>query len=327
MIFITGCNGLAGSFLARELVSKGETIRALKRPDSDMSLLGTCAQKIEWVEGDICDVTILDEALKGVNQVIHTAAIVSYLPQDREKMYKVNVEGTANVVNAAIRNSVQKFCQLSSVSAFGKNAKENIVSETVKLTNAEFSSFYGYTKFLAELEIFRGIEEGLDAFMVNPSVIIGPGDWNKSSTKLFRYVREEKPFYTKGKMNYIDVRDVTSIIIQLMTQTNITGEKFILNAGSISYKDFFELIAKSLNKRPPRYQANAFLSEIAWRFSAIKSTITGKPPLISKETARLSGNSHLYDNAKIKNRLNYSFRDIKDSINWTCHQLLEKKEK
>ncbi|MFN6943724.1 MAG: NAD-dependent epimerase/dehydratase family protein [Cytophagaceae bacterium] len=320
MFFITGCNGLVGSYIARDLLQKGEKVRALKRKDCDLSLLRDIQEQIDWIEGDISDVSLLDEALKGIDYVIHSAAVISFAPKDKELMFRINVEGTANIVNASLKNSIKNFCHVSSVAALGEKKDSKNIDETSEFILANASN-YGYSKYLSELEVYRGIEEGLNAFIVNPSIILGPGNWEKSSSRLFKYVWEENLFFTEGKMNFIDIRDVTSIIIQLMNLTDIKGERFILNAGSVSYKDFFNTVAYHLDVRPPKYKINTFIAEVAWRLEAIKSKITGSSPLITKETARNSRKEVLFNNLKIRETLGVGFRTIEDTINWSCQEL------
>lgn len=213
MIFVTGANGLVGSFIVRQLLDKGESVRALKRETSDLSLIQAFEKQIEWIEGDLLDYDILNEALKDVDYVIHTAAIVSFDPNDFQDLYITNVEGTANLVNACLANSIKKICHLSSIAAIGKNNKEAKISELTKWENSEQNSHYAKSKYLAELEVWRGIEEGLNAVIVNPTIILGPGDWEKSSAKLFKQVWKHSSFYPNGFFHYVDVRDVSTICI------------------------------------------------------------------------------------------------------------------
>jgi dihydroflavonol-4-reductase len=326
MFFLTGCTGLVGSFLAIELLKRNFKVRALRRSDSDLSLISPYADSIEWIEGDLNDITGLEKALEGVETVIHTAAIVSYSSKKKTLMYQVNVEGTANVVNASLKAGVKKFCHISSVAALSKKDTKNAVNETSDADAPEFTSTYGLTKYLAELEVFRGIEEGLDAFIVNPSIILGPGDWEKSSTKLFKYVWDENKFYTPGFLNYIDIRDVVNISLTLLEKEKITGNRYILNAGTLPYNVFFNLIGEHFDKKTPYIETKRWMAEMAWMIESIKSLFTGKDPLITKETVRLTRRNSTYSNEKIRNLLGYNFTDAKESIRWVCAEL-EKKYK
>jgi dihydroflavonol-4-reductase len=320
MIFITGCNGLVGSFVARKLLSEGHAILALRRKNSDCSLLYDIQDQIEWIEGDVLDIGILNEAIKRCDTVIHTAAVISFSPKKRKEMYKINVEGTANIVNAALAGQVRHFCYISSIAALGRKKDTPVVSETALWEDSDRNTHYAKSKYLAELEVWRGIEEGLPAFIVNPSVILGPGDWERGSTKLFKYIYNENKFYTNGNINYVDVYDVAEIIVRLLGK-NVAGERFILNAGTMTYKELFERIAKAFGKKAPTIEVGTLLAEVAWRIEHLRTLFHSNEPIITKETARMSGYSYTYENAKIKQLLGYEFAPVKQSIERICQEL------
>lgn len=322
MIFITGCNGLVGSFVARKLIKEGYQVRALKRHNSDLTLVQDIAGQIEWVEGDILDLASLAKAIPGNTTVIHSAAIVSFNPADRAHMHKINVEGTANVVNVCLANGVNKLCHVSSVAALGRKKNDHLISEDAKWEYSAYNSYYAQTKYLAELEVWRGMAEGLSGFIINPSIILGPGNWDQGSTKLFKYVWDGHAFYTGGSVNYVDVRDVAQIIFQLI-RSEITLERFILNGGSIKIKALFEQIAARFGKKPPYVEVNSLLASVAWRLEHMRSLITGKEPLITRETAQAAQKDYIYMNEKVKQTLHYSFHPIDDTIAWTCNELIK----
>lgn len=320
MILITGCNGLVGSFIARKFLQEGCHIRALKRAKSDLSLVADVESDIEWVEGDILDLAQLTKAMQGVDTVIHAAAIVSFTPADRHQMLKVNVEGTSNVVNISLAAGIKKFCFVSSVAAIGRKKNVMLADENTQWEESPYNSYYAKSKYLAELEVWRGIAEGLPAVIVNPSVVLGPGNWHKSSTKLFKYIWDEKPFYTAGSMNYVDVRDVADIIFKLI-YSEITAERFILNAGSIKIEHMFGTIAAAFQKKKPLILIPPFMAQIAWRLEYIRSLLSGSSPLITRETALIAQRDYLYNNQKIKQTLQYTFRNLDETITWTCIEL------
>ncbi len=320
MIFITGCNGLVGSFIARELISQGHKIIALKRSSSDLSLLKDIESSIQWLEGDISDTEILNKAMEQADTVIHAAAIISYSARHRENMYKVNVEGTANVVNAALKNKIKKFGYISSIAALGRKKGESVIDENALWEDSDMNTHYAKSKYLAELEVWRAIEEGLPAFIVNPSVVLGPGNWNNGSTKIFKYVFNENKFFTKGHLSYVDVKDVASVVVKLLKE-NCVGERFILNAGRISYQELFTTIACYFEVKPPAMEVGKILSEIAWRVERIRSVFGDSEPILTKETVRLSGLSFEYQNEKIKKLLNYEFTSLETTVSETCREL------
>ncbi len=320
MIFITGCNGLVGSFIARKLVAENKKVMALKRKNSDLSLIHDIKDKIEWIEGDVLDISLMDEATQKADSVIHTAAIVSFSPGTRDLMYKINVEGTRNLVNASLKNNIKRFCFISSIAAIGRKKDETNVNEECVWEDSENNTHYAKSKYLSELEVWRGSEEGLPAFIVNPSVVLGPGNWENGSTKLFKYVWDQNLFYRKGELNFVDARDLADIVYKLLI-SDVSEERFILNSAKISYQELFQKIAGSFHKKAPSIEANSFMTALAWRVEYIKSLLTGKDPILTRETAQLSGLSYTYENAKIRQSLGYTFRTIDDTIQWTCKEL------
>lgn len=319
-ILITGTTGLVGSFVAKRFLEAGYQVIGLKRNSSDLSLVEDFMSEITWKEGDILDVMFLDEVMKEVDIVVHTAAIVSFAPKDRSKMFKTNIEGTANIVNSCLTNGVQKICFVSSVAALGRKIPvdaeaDSVISIDEKATWEEspFNSNYAKSKYLAEMEIWRGFSEGLASVIVNPSLILGEADWTKSSTQLFKYANEEHLYYPKGTLNYVDIKDVAESIFRL-TLSDISGERYILNGGYVSYKDFFEKVATLLNKKPPRKLISKFLTAIIWRVEALKSYLTGNKPLITKETVLSSSHHFYYPNKKVEKTLELKFKDFDETI-------------
>lgn len=329
-ILITGITGLVGSFTARQFLKSGFTVSGLKRVNSDLSLIQDIENQIVWYEGDILDIFALEKAIENVNYVIHAAAIVSFAPKDRNKMFKTNVEGTINVVNLCLEKNIKKLCFVSSVAALGrkipyKNTSNHIIKIDEKATweDNELNSNYAKTKYLAEMEVWRGQSEGLNSVVVNPSVILGEADWNKSSTQLLKYVYDEHKFYPEGNLNYVDVQDVAECIYRLTT-SDISDERFILSAGETTYRDFFEKVALRFNKKAPYILVGKPLTSVIWRLEAIRTFFTGNAPLITKETALSSSQSFEYQNDKIKKVIDFSFRNLENSLDRICKNLLEK---
>lgn len=320
-ILITGANGLLGSATAKKFVEAGGfEVLALCRAGSDLTALKDIASKITIIEGDILDIASLENALDNVDYVVHSAAVVSYAPKDKNRMFKTNIEGTANVVNVCLMKGVKKLCHISSIAALGKpnvplklSAIDTYIDEDQKWEDSPINSNYAKTKYLSELEVWRGKAEGLPIVIVNPSVILGESDWTKSSTQLFKYAYDEHRFYSDGNMNYVDVKDVIEAIYQLTT-SDIEGERFILNGGTVSYKEFFQKVALLFNKKPPMKKVSPILTEIIWRVEAVRSFFTGKAPLITKETAKNSLMKFVYKNEKIREAINFKFTGFDETI-------------
>ncbi len=329
-ILITGITGLVGSFTARHFLKSGFQVTGLKRENSDLSLIEDIENQIVWYEGDILDILALEKAIENVNYVVHAAAIVSFAPKDRNRMFKTNVEGTINVVNLCLEKNIKKLCFVSSVAALGRKiSSENKAIHVIKINEKatweenEMNSNYAKTKYLAEMEVWRGQSEGLNSVIINPSLILGEADWNKSSTQLLKYVYDEHKFYPEGNLNYVDVLDVAECIYKLAT-SDISDERFILSAGEITYKDFFDKVALRFNKKSPPTLLGKSFTGFVWRLESIRSFFTGNAPLITKETALSSGHSFEYSNDKIKKSLNFSFKDLDESLDRICNNLLEK---
>lgn len=317
MVFVTGSSGLIGSFLVPELLRQGHQVKALYRGQIP-AIAG--ANKVTWLEGDILDPTLLRQALQGVQHVFHCAGLVSYAPQDEELLKQVNIEGTANIVDACLEAGEIKLCHVSSIAAIGRPKNTNSLDEKAKWDPADDLSAYASSKYFAELEVWRGVAEGLKAVIVNPSVVLGPADWNRSSTQLFRYVYRERPFYTGGEANFVDVRDVVEAMLQL-TFSDISGERFILNAEQKSFKVFFEEVARCFGKKAPATKVPPLLAEVVWRLEHARSWLTGKRPLITKDTARTARKTHFFSNRKIEQAIGFRFRPLTESVEWVCREL------
>lgn len=282
------------------------------------------AEQVQWVEGDILDPVFLRKALQDAQYMFHCAGLVSYAPQDKELLKQVNIEGAANVVNACLEHGTIKLCHVSSIAAVGRPKGAKTLTENSKWDAAAEHSAYASSKYLGELEVWRGIAEGLNAVIVNPSVVLGPSDWTRSSTQLFKYVYNERTFYTQGSANFVDVRDLTEAMMRL-TFADISGERFILNSEQVSYKEFFRDVAVCFGKKAPSVKVPPALAEVVWRLEHARTWFTGGRPLITKDTARVSGKSHFFSNEKVRKATGVTFRPVAESIAWVCEELKEQK--
>jgi dihydroflavonol-4-reductase len=321
MIAVTGANGLLGSFLVRKLHATNTPFVALKRTYSDTSQLRDL-KGIEWREADILDPHTLEDAFAGVTGVIHNAGMVSFNPRDKKKLLQVNVEGTKNIVDICLDRGIERLLHISSVSALGRQKDQVTIDESNQWQESSYNTLYAESKYKAELEVFRGQEEGLRTVMVNPSVILGPGDWTRSSSKLFKYVWDEQPFYADGSLNVVDVRDVAEIVYRLY-RAPISGERFILNAGTFTIKEFMDKTAALLQKRAPRFKVSRKMLEIVAHAEAFRSLLTGSEPLITKETARVADTTFRYENQKVTQTLKYHFQPIETTLRW-CTEFYRK---
>ncbi len=317
-VFVTGATGLLGSHLVKKLTAQHKNIKALYRNEVPFT-----DSNIEWIKGDLFDIVLLEETLHDVDEVYHCAGKVSFNPKEKKQVFKTNIEGTANIVNACLEAGVKKLLHVSSVSALGRIRENTIVNETMQWSEETSNSAYGESKYLAEMEVWRGIAEGLNAVIVNPTIILGAGDWNKGSSEIFRTIYKEFPYYAEGVTGFVDVKDVVEAMITLMN-SNISAERFIISAENISYKELFELIASTFHKKPPYKKITPFMASTIWRLEAVKSLFTGKAPFITKETAHTALAKVYFDNGKLLKTLpGFKYTPMRDAIERICSELLQ----
>ena len=297
MILITGASGFLGQHLTRFLAAKGLPVRALylnTPPSQEMKDLSV----VEWVKCDLLDIFAVEEAMVGIEEVYHCAAMVSFDPKDRAEMLHFNKEAAANIVNQAVLQGIRKMVHVSSVAAIGRSGEsQKEITEEEEWGESKYNSAYGLSKYMAETEVWRGIGEGLNAAIVNPGIILGAGDWDSGSANLIKVVAKGFPFYTTGVNSWVDVQDVVGAMYLLMG-CEITAERYILSAGSFTYKEVFGLMANGLKIKPPSIHANKLMTGVAWRYASVKSKFNGKKPLITKETAETARGTSIYNNTK-----------------------------
>lgn len=313
-ILVTGGAGLLGNELIHQLLQQGHSIRATfnKTP------ILIQHPQLEIIQCDLLDVIDVDDALKEVTQVYHCAGFVNFSKKNKHLLYKINTEATANLINASLEKKVSKFVYVSSIAAIGRNDTDELITEQRKWTSHKSNSVYAQTKHLAEMEVWRGIAEGLNAVIVNPSIILGPGNWNEGSTAIFKKVYEGLKWYSEGINGFVDVRDVANAMIQLM-QSDITAERFIVSGSNQYYKDVVFKIADAFKIKRPSQKINSFLAEIVWRLEAARTFFTQQEPLITKETVHTAQSVSKYDNTKLKNALTgFEYHSFEETIKYTC---------
>jgi nucleoside-diphosphate-sugar epimerase len=335
MILVTGGTGLLGSHLLHRLVSDGMTVRAIKRKSSDTEFTrkvfsyyakdyNELFSKIQWVDGDITDVYSLEDAFEEIDFVYHCAAIVSFNAADKIEMVKTNSIGTANIINLCLEKKIKKLCHVSSIAALGRSTNSSMISESTGWVTSKQNSFYAISKYNAEREVWRGINEGLNAVIINPSIILGPGDWKNDSSKIFTLVNNGLKFYTNGVNAYVDVIDVVNSMVLLMNN-DVSAERFIIASENYSYRDLLNAIAKNLNKPLPKYHANSFISELAWRLEKTRSVLTNSNPLITKQIVKTAANKSFYNNEKFRQKYNYKYLSVDESVKRICEILIKQK--
>lgn len=326
MILVTGASGFLGRHLVRHLAAQGHTVRALYHKTAPDQLLLNL-EGVSWQQCDLLDVYDVEDAMQGVARVYHCAAIVSFHPADRDSMLHFNVESTTNIVNEALETGVRKLVFVSSVAALGRSEKGKELTEEEQWEESRYNSRYGLSKHLAELEVWRGMAEGMDGVVVNPTVILGPGNWNEGSARLMTVVDEEFPFYTQGINGWVDVEDVVTAMVRLM-ESDISGERFIVSAGNYPYREIFTKMALALGKKPPRIKAGKFLTGLVWRWNMIRSSLFGKVVTVTKETANTAQRQTFYNNSKLFRYLEgYQYRPIDQTIGTMAAAFVADKKK
>jgi len=290
VVLVTGASGFLGQYLTRYLSEQGESVRALYHrhtPSTELEQL----PGVKWLQCDMLDVYALEDAMQGVTHIYHCAAMVSFNPQRREQMMHLNIESATNLVNLAIEQNITKLVHVSSIAALGRNAKhKNEITEDDEWEDSKQNSAYAISKYYSEMEVWRGIAEGLNAVIVNPGIILGAGNWNEGSANIMRVVDKEFPFYTLGVNAWVDVSDVVIAMYQLM-KSEVSAARFILSSGNYSYRDIFTKMAIAINKRPPHIKVGPYLTGLLAQFYMLRNKLLGGAATITRETSR---NAHLY---------------------------------
>jgi dihydroflavonol-4-reductase len=323
-ILVTGATGFIGAYVVRDLILAGYRVRAMRRKNSIPSWIDrNIMERAEWMQGDILDVANMDVYFNGIDAVVHAAASVSFAPRDVRLLFRTNVEGTANIVNAAIDYGVKKFLYVSSVGAIGRTAGQGAIDESRKWESDKQQSNYGVSKYEGEIEVWRGIGEGLNAVIVNPATVLGYGNWDETSCAIFKNIYNGFPWYSEGLNGFVGVEDVSRIIVRLL-QSDISAERFILSAEVRSYVSVFNAIADGFRKRRPYRKATPLLAAFAWRLEKLRTAIKGVPPRVTRETARIAMSENLYSNRKILSVLgDFSFENIETIISDACGKYLQ----
>lgn len=317
-IFITGATGFVGSYLTRLLLQQGYTqLHALRRSGSSLELLGVAAKHVTWHEGDLEDYFSLEAALKGIDTVIHCAALVSFLPKDKERLLEVNRKGTQYLVDAALFCGVRRFIHVSSVAALGRNAHGQAITESSKWEDGPLVTHYSRSKFLADLEVWRGQEEGLSVAAVYPSIILGAGYWSSGPAKIFAYTAKQPTYFPTGSTGVVDVRDVAKAL-QLVLERDQEEDRFLLNGANLSYYELMKQIATALGSSPPRRPLPAMGAYLLAQVEKLRTLFTRKAPLLTPETVRTSYQSYVYDSSRSEEILDLHYRNIEDTVQETA---------
>lgn len=326
MILVTGGTGLVGSHLLFDLTNAGKRVRAIKRSCSNINKVyktfrfyvkepEPLLDLIEWIEADLLDYHAIENALEGVHTVYNCAGLVSFAEKDKKSLFDINIEGTANLVNACLETKPNVLVHLSSIAALGVPSDElETINEQTPWDHNASRSAYSISKFKGEMEVWRGIAEGLNAIILNPSVILGPGNWHSGSPSFFKMVWNGLKYYTEGVTGFVDVHDVCETMINL-ANSDIRNEKFVVNAENLTYKQLFTLIAESIGKEPPGIKTNKLMLDITWRTDYLVSNLLFRKRKFTRNTAKTAMDKQFYSSRKLADAINIDFIPIKESIN------------
>jgi nucleoside-diphosphate-sugar epimerase len=329
MHILTGANGLLGTYIATDYILREENlcciVRSKKSKEVLLKTLETLTRrKVSEFENllsiktaDIRDYYLIEDIINEGDVIIHAAACVSFNPQDKQKLFDINIDGTRNLVNAALHKKAKKLIHISSVAAIGRVGENQIVNEKVPWIDSKWNTNYAISKRNAELEVWRGIEEGLDAAIVNPTIVLGYTIHGNSSSSIFHQINKGFPFVSHGVNGYVGAKDVAQIINKLV-HSEINNERFILNAGNISYEKLFGQIAQNLGRKPPGFYVKPWMKWFVLPLAKAVSLLTGKAPFVTKEVFRTSMSVNQYSADKIEKRLNYSFTPISQIVDEVC---------
>lgn len=323
MDVVTGISGLVGSHVALELLVHGRPVRGLVRKGSDRAIIrkifnhyrrdgNALFDRIKWSETDLLDVVGLREAFTGAERVFHCAALVSMDARDARELFAVNIGGTANVVNAALECGLRRLVHVSSIAATGRTPDGSAVNEESPWVRDRHTSAYAESKYDAELEVQRGVAEGLSAVIVNPGVVYGPGPKGRSSLAVIDRVCKGTAFYPTGSNGIVDVRDVAAAMLKL-ADTGGIGERYILSTAPVTYQDLFGMIAKAAGKPAPARALPRWTLELAWRFEALRTGLFGGRSLVTRNAVRSATSHYTYDTSKARS-LGISFRGPAETI-------------
>jgi nucleoside-diphosphate-sugar epimerase len=330
MVLVTGGTGLVGAHLLLQLSAELTSVRAICREHSSLGAVrhifsyyhseseaDILFAKIEWVQANINDIPAMEQAFRGVTHVYHCAALISFHPGDFQMLRKVNSEGTANIVNLCISHRVAKLCYVSSIATIGRNA-DNSPAVEEDFGPDRYPNVYALSKQAAELEVWRGTQEGVPAVIVNPGIILGPGFWKSASGSVFGTGDRGLPFAPPGSAALVSVKDVVEIMVGLM-KSAITNERYIVVAENWPYKKLLQYIGKALNRRKPRFVLPIWSLRVLRVADWLHCLLTGGKRKLTRSSVESLEHPVIYNNQKVSDTLNYNFEPVAQTIANCCH--------
>jgi dihydroflavonol-4-reductase len=336
MNLVTGATGIIGSHVVLQLLLEGKQVVGAKQKNSDTSRVkkvfdwyepqGELFQRIKWIEIDILDIFSIEDALEGVTAVYHCAGLVSFDPRDRKKLSLVNEQGTRNLVNVCLHKKIEAFCHVSTIGTINNSDYPYTLTENVFWKTSGKESDYAVSKYNAEREVWRGMEEGLNVVIVNPGVVLSPVFWNQSSSRIFEQCYRGNRFYTDGQSAYVAARDVARVMTGLMNKT-LYSQRYIVIENNYRFREIFDLMHDCLKKPRPAIRVGARTLRVVGYLQRFFAFFTGKPPLLTKSLINAALNRQSFSNEKVKNVLGIEFEPVANTIGKICDFYLEEHEK
>jgi nucleoside-diphosphate-sugar epimerase len=319
-VLITGATGLIGSHLTAQVLLKGENVTAFVRENSNRNNIKevlsfytndyeTYFNKIKFKVGDITDYFSIIDALEGIDEVYHCAGMVDFNEKNLKQLLLVNETGTTNLINAALEKKGIRVCHVSSVATIPNHDKKPVINENIFWKSSPKNAAYSISKYNAEREAWRGVAEGLDLFMVNPSIVLGAGCWNQSTGKIIEECRKGVKFYTKGITGFVDIRDLASVMYKLM-KSSVSSQRFIVNGENISYQSMLTKFHEAFGNKKPTIEAGKFLLSIA----TLLDYLFSKERRLNKQVVESLLSESYYSNEKIINETGHKFYTLDETI-------------
>ncbi len=321
MVLVTGGTGFLGSILIDQLLRQGIPVRAIRRTTSRMPSLLENRPDLEWVEGDVLDYLSLEEAFRGVKQVYHCAAKVSYHPAHRKSMQRINVEGTAHIVDLCLLHGA-RLVHVSSIAALGEGKNGLDTTEDDVWEYDRDQSGYSIAKYESEMEVWRGFSEGLQGVIVNPSLIIGQSAGRRGSGAIFYLLYKGPKFYPGGSVGLVDVEDVAGAMIRLMARTELSEQRYIVSNVNMPHQEMLARCSHYLGRPAPKSKATPLMLEMAWRLSSLSAWFKGKKSALTKESARVSSKKLRFSNQKLLQAIDMEFKPIDRTLEEICERVL-----
>lgn len=334
MILVTGGTGLVGANLLFQLTQTEEKVNAIYRNEKKREHVlsffqslsdngSTLFDKIQWHKADINDVPALEKAFKDVDYVYHAAGFISFSPNDFDKLCKINIEGTANIVNLCVAYNIKKLCHVSSIAALS-HSYGKVTDESSTWNPEAKNNDYAISKHGGEMEVWRGSQEGLSVVVINPSVILGNGFWISGSGRMVKKIAEGIAYYPTGGTGFVAVWDVVNAMILLMN-SEVENERFILNGFNATYSDISKTIAKQINSKVPTKKIGFSLLNILAKIDGLLSFLRLKKRQLSTETAVSLSRISEYDGSKITSTIDFSYTDKETALKKVCEYWISHK--